>query len=82
MGRRRKKLLILPKVELTGIADKGKAVGRHEGKVVFVEGGAAPGDIVDVRVIKKNKSYYIGVPITYHKKSSERVEPFCEYFNE
>lgn len=82
MGRRRKKLLILPKVELTGIADKGKAVGRHEGKVVFVEGGAAPGDVVDVKVIKKNKSYYVGLPIFYHKKSEDRVEPFCEYFGE
>ena len=56
MGRRRRKVQILPKVELTGIADKGKAVGRHEGKVVFVEGGATPGDIVDVRVIRKNRN--------------------------
>ncbi len=80
MGRRRRKVQILPKVELTGIADKGKAVGRHEGKVVFVEGGATPGDIVDVRVIKKNKKYFVGVPVAYHQYSSDRVEPFCEYF--
>ena len=40
---KKKKVKILEKVVITGIADKGKAVGRDmEGQIVFVE-NAAPG---------------------------------------
>lgn len=74
---------ILSKIKLTGIADKGRAVGRHQdGRVVFVEGGAAPGDVVDVKVIKKNKRHLVGYPIHYHEYSPDRLEPFCEHFGD
>ena len=46
MGRRKRR--IVEDVTLTGIADKGQAVGRDaEGMVYFVK-GAVPGDVVDV----------------------------------
>ncbi len=81
MGRRKKKPIILHEVEITGVADKGRGVGRDiEGRVVFVE-HVAPGDVVDVQVVKKKKGFMSGFAITYHKLSSERVEPFCEHFN-
>ena len=73
--------IILQEVEITGAADKGKGVGRHaDGIVVFVE-HVAPGDIVDVHVVKKKKDYLEGYAIRYHKLSPHRVEPFCEHFN-
>ena len=53
MGRSRKPRII-EQVTMTGTADKGKAVGRHEGKVIFVD-GAVPGDVVDVLIQKKKK---------------------------
>lgn len=78
MGRRRKKLI--PRVEITGIADKGKSVGRDsEGRVIFVE-GAVPGDVVDVLVYKKKKGFMIGAPQEYHRYSDDRVTPFCQHF--
>jgi len=82
MGRRRKrKPITLEQVEITGVADKGKGVGRDaEGRVVFVE-RVAPGDVVDVKVIRKKKGFMEGFPLAYHKMSAERVEPFCEHFN-
>ena len=60
-------------------ADKGKAVGRHDGKVVFVE-GAVPGDVVDVLVQKRKKGHLIGKSIKLHKASEDRRPAFCSYF--
>ncbi len=80
MGRRRKPFLI-EKVEMTGIADKGKSVGRdEEGRVVFVE-DVVPGDVVDVLVTRKKKGFLIGKAQKIHTPSPERTEPFCEHFS-
>lgn len=78
---KRKKVKILEKVAITGIADKGKAVGRDaEGQIVFVE-NAAPGDVVDVKVHKEKSGYSEGVTIKIHTYSEERTKPFCQHFN-
>ena len=48
-------------VTVTGIADRGKAVGRNEDvRVVFVD-GAVPGDVADVLIIRKKKGVHQGV---------------------
>ncbi len=77
MGKKIKK--ILSDVEITGIADKGKAVGRHEGKVIFVE-GAVPGDIVDVLALRKKKGVMQGEVDYLVQPSKDRVEPVCQHF--
>lgn len=80
MGRRRKNK-IYQGIEITGIADKGKAVGRtEEGEVIFVK-GVVPGDVVDVLRTKKRSKYMEGRVIDYQSYSEDRVEPFCEHFN-
>lgn len=80
-GGKKKKVKILEKVVITGIADKGKAVGRDaEGQIVFVE-NAAPGDVVDVKVNKEKSGYSEGVTIRIHTYSPERAKPFCQHFN-
>lgn len=77
---RKKKNIIIPQVALTGIADKGKSVGRDDqGRVIFVE-NAAPGDVADVLVLKKRSGYLQGIPQQFHKLSEDRVEPICEHF--
>lgn len=79
MGRRKTKRIVSD-VTITGIADKGKAIGRDaEGMVYFVE-GAVPGDVVDVWVKRKKSSYKLGVATAFKKYSEERVEPFCKHF--
>lgn len=77
MGKKKK---TLRSVKITGIADKGKGVGRTEdGKVVFVE-EVAPGDVVDVLVLRKKSGVMQGIPVHYHEYSPDRVEPVCEHF--
>jgi 23S rRNA (uracil1939-C5)-methyltransferase len=77
---KKKKTIIIEKVALTGIADKGKCIGKTpDGMIAFVEGGV-PGDVVDMRVQKKKNGYYEGVAVFFHELSPERVEPFCSHF--
>ena len=70
---------ILEQVRVEGIAAEGKALARVDDKVVFVP-GVAPGDVVDIRITRKKKSFMEGVAIHFHEYSKDRVEPFCEYF--
>jgi 23S rRNA (uracil1939-C5)-methyltransferase len=71
--------IIIKNLEITDLADEGKAVGRHEGLVVFVS-GAVPGDIADVRVIKKKKNFLEGKIENMIKPSDDRRQPFCRHF--
>lgn len=78
MGRR-KKLPLLENLTIETVAAEGKSLARLDGQVVFVQ-HAVPGDVVDVQVNKKRKSFYEGYPTQYHKKSDLRVEPICDHF--
>ena len=79
MPRTRKKIL-LEKVMIADAGAKGKAVTRLEnGLVLFVE-GAVPGDVCDVLVHKKRKSFLEGRPVKFHSYSERRREPKCEHF--
>ncbi len=70
---------IIEKLPITGISAEGKSVGRKDGLVVFVRGGA-PGDVADVRITGKNKRFLEGVPVHLHERSPDRVAPFCDHF--
>ncbi|MEM1318709.1 MAG: 23S rRNA (uracil(1939)-C(5))-methyltransferase RlmD [Bacteroidota bacterium] len=78
MGKKKKK--IVERVTITGIADKGRSVGRdEEGQVLFVD-RVAPGDVVDVMVLKKKNGYMEGIPKVFHTYSEDRVDPFCQHY--
>lgn len=67
-------------IAITGIADKGKSVGRTaNGQVIFVE-DVAPGDVVDVLVLRKKSGFMQGKPLHFHQYSADRVEPFCQHY--
>ncbi len=64
---------------ITDIADEGRGLGRHDGKVVFVK-NVVPGDVVNVRVARR-KNKYIEAEVTEVISASEhRVSPVCEHF--
>jgi 23S rRNA (uracil1939-C5)-methyltransferase len=78
----RKKPQFVQNVSITGIADAGMSVGRsQEGEVIFVQ-GAVPGDLVDVVVYKKRKKIKIASVKSFVKYSEDRVQPFCQHFDE
>ncbi|WP_440132630.1 23S rRNA (uracil(1939)-C(5))-methyltransferase RlmD [Chitinophaga sancti] len=76
----RKKNVILEKVPVSTYAAEGKALARIDGKVIFIEGGVVPGDVVDVRLGKSKKDWAEGRVIHFHSYAADRVTPFCEHF--
>ena len=79
MGRKRKPLPIIENVEITNVAAEGKAIAKIDDKVIFIT-QTVPGDIVDIQVTRKKKSFLEAVPVKFHKYSDIRTEPFCEHF--
>ena len=79
MARKKKDLPVLEGVEIIDVAAEGKSLARVNEMVVFVPFGA-PGDIVDVKLDKKKKSYGEGHIVRMVQPSTVRVEPFCEHF--
>ena len=77
MGRKKKK--IVENLEIIDIAAEGKAIGKIEGKVIFVP-GAIPGDVVDVQLRRVKKSHAEGMILEYKTKSTDRINPECEHF--
>ncbi|MFN4081255.1 MAG: 23S rRNA (uracil(1939)-C(5))-methyltransferase RlmD [Saprospiraceae bacterium] len=75
-----RKRIVIEKLYIHGIADRGKGVGRtSDGMAVFVE-GAVPGDVVDVLLQKKKTDFAEGRVLNIVAPSPERVAPFCVHF--
>ena len=78
MGRR-KELPLLEKVRITDIGAEGNALARVDNLVVFVP-MLIPGDVVDIRVVRKRKKYLEGRVVKFHEYSPDRIEPRCKHF--
>ncbi len=76
---KKKQEIILENVVIETVAAEGKAIAKIDGTVLFVQ-FAVPGDIVDVKVTKKKKSYMEGFILRMVKPSPRRLEPFCSHF--
>lgn len=60
--------------------DLGRGIGYIDEKIVFVP-KTIPGDIVDILITKNKKKYMEGKVITYIKKSLDRKNIQCPYFD-
>lgn len=79
MSRKRKALPLIENLLITDVAAEGNALGRDGEMVVFVP-FAAPGDVVDVQIEKKRKSYAMGRLARLVTPGDVRVAPRCEHF--
>lgn len=79
MRKYKKPLPVLEKVTILDAGSEGKAVARVGEMVVFVP-FVVPGDVVDIQVIKRKKSFMEGKAVFFHSYSPLRVEPFCQHF--
>ncbi|HIE38841.1 MAG TPA: class I SAM-dependent RNA methyltransferase, partial [Anaerolineae bacterium] len=66
-------------LELTGMAHGGSALGRHEGKVIFVP-YALPGETVRVEVVEGHDRYAHARLLEVLEPSPDRIPPPCPYF--
>ena len=76
---KRKKYPLLEKVEIIDIGAEGKAIAKHNDKIIFIP-QLVPGDIVDIQVNKKRKKYLEGYPVKFHQYSAIRTKPYCSHF--
>ena len=74
------------KLKIEKLTYQGTAIGRYyseqtpKGFTVFVK-NAAPDDLLNIKIIKVNKSYAIGEILEIIEPSNDRVKPFCPLFN-
>ena len=61
-------------LELNDLAHGGDAVGRYEGRAVFVPGGL-PGELVRARLMRERSNYARATLIEVLRESADRVEP-------
>ena len=71
--------LLIKNIEIIDTANKGKAVAKYEGKVIFVQGGV-PGDICDIKILKRRRKIWQARIEKTHSYSDKRTEPKCEHF--
>ncbi|RZK71324.1 MAG: 23S rRNA (uracil(1939)-C(5))-methyltransferase RlmD [Pedobacter sp.] len=70
---------ILPNLSIIDIAEEGKGVAKADELVVFVD-KAVPGDVVDVRIVKKKKNFAEAIIENLISGSELRTDPFCQHF--
>ncbi len=76
---KKNKRIELNDILVTDYAAEGKALAKHEGKVIFIS-GAVPGDTVNL-VLTKNKKDWAEARVSHITNfSKERVTPFCRHF--
>lgn len=71
---------IIP-LEITGMTAEGNGVGHFCGLAVFVP-QTAPGDQIDAKIVKVQRSLAYGIIETLHTPSPDRIAPDCESFRQ
>lgn len=64
---------------IESVSSDGSGVSRHDGMVIFTP-YTAPGDFVDIVIVKTAKTHAYGKIIEILKPSECRIEPGCAYF--
>lgn len=79
MARKKANYPLIEGLEIVSVAAEGKALGYHDGMVVFVA-MAVPGDVADVQIYSKRRRFMEGRIVRFVKKSPVRAEPVCEHY--
>lgn len=68
-------------IKIESLANSGDGVGRNEAMVHFVP-FAVPGDLLEVAIEKKKKSFCRSTIVRIVEPSEHRIEPPCPYFGD
>lgn len=86
MARKKKPLPLLKGIKITDVAAEGKAVAKvcmnpdNDDKLVIFIPYGAPGDVVDIQIDRKKRSYAEGHIAEMICPSEDRVDPQCKHF--
>ncbi|MBR1792231.1 MAG: 23S rRNA (uracil(1939)-C(5))-methyltransferase RlmD [Bacteroidales bacterium] len=79
MRKKKKDYPLIEDVLISDAGAEGKAIAKIDGMVVFVP-FVVPGDVVDLQILKKRKSYADGRAVAIKQYSDRRVSPKCPHF--
>ncbi|GHB82076.1 23S rRNA (uracil(1939)-C(5))-methyltransferase RlmD [Persicitalea jodogahamensis] len=68
-------------ITITDFAAEGKCIYKSEDGVIFIQGHVAPGDVVDIEVVRRKKKMGEAIVTKFHSFSELRAEPFCQHFD-
>ncbi len=77
----REKPPVVEKVLVEDIAAGGKTIARIDNFVTFIS-NALPGDLVDLQIIRRHKSWQEARAVRFHLLSDKRTSPFCGHFGD
>ena len=64
-------------VRIEKLSNQGLGIAKVDGFVIFVE-NSCPGDVVKIKIVKKNKNFANAKILEIVEPSKYRVEPFCK----
>ena len=71
---------IIKNIKVVSINNNGFGVAKNEeGKVYFIKEGV-PGDLLEIKVLKKRRNYYNAKIEKIIEKSIYRIDPLCKHF--
>jgi len=77
--RKKKEQPVIEGVTIADVGAEGNAIARIDGMVVFVP-FVVPGDVADIKIVKKKKNYAEGRLVALRRPSERRVEARCPHF--
>ena len=79
MSKKKREQPIVENVTITDVAAEGKSLARINDLVIFVP-FVVPGDVVDLKILKRKHSYAEAVAVNIRRLSNVRAVPFCRHF--
>ena len=79
--RKTKQKQLIEQVLITDAAAEGNAIAKVDEMVIFVP-FVVPGDVVDLEIYRKKKSFAQAKAVKIHKYSDKRVEQKCPHFTQ
>ncbi len=70
---------ILYHIPIETLGEGNYGIAHAEGKKIIVD-NVAPGDVVDIQILKKKHGIVTGMPLKIHEESPLRTPPFCSHF--
>jgi 23S rRNA (uracil1939-C5)-methyltransferase len=71
---------VIEQVKILDYAAEAKCIVKLDDEVIFVQGPVAPGDIVDLRILKSKKKFKQAQAINIQALSPDRTEVKCSHF--
>lgn len=67
-------------LEIIRLDHQGRGIGTINNKVIFIP-NTIPGEIIEYKITNEKKNYLEGKVTKYTKKSKDRINPQCPYYN-